>query len=79
MAIKKSPETGRKAAYVARNRAALIKSAQAIFAELGGAATIEEVAAHAEVAVSTVYKHFETSLPAMINIFLRLKQKAGFV
>ena len=60
MAIKKSPETGRKAAYVARNRAALIKSAQAIFAELGGAATIDEVAAHAEVAVSTVYKHFET-------------------
>ena len=53
-----SPESGRKKAYVARNRAALIRAAQEVFAELGPTATMEAVAARAEVAASTVYKHF---------------------
>jgi AcrR family transcriptional regulator len=56
----KAPETGRKAAYFARNRAALILSTQELLGQIGWNATIEEVAAHAEVSISTVYKHFET-------------------
>jgi AcrR family transcriptional regulator len=55
-----SPLTGRKGAYVARNRASLIRAAQHVFAEQGPTATMEAVAAQAEVAASTVYKHFET-------------------
>lgn len=51
--------TGRKAAYVARNRLALLKSTQEILAIKGNGVTIEEIAEHAEVAVSTVYKHFK--------------------
>lgn len=48
----------RKAAYVARNRAALLVAAQEVFAQSGPATTIDEVAHHAGVASSTVYKHF---------------------
>lgn len=54
------PSAGRKSAYVARNRAALIRAAQQVFADLGPSATMEAVAAQAEVAPSTVYKHFNT-------------------
>lgn len=50
--------SGHKSAYVARNRAALIRAAQRVFADIGPSATIESVAAQAEVAPSTVYKHF---------------------
>lgn len=52
--------SGHKSAYVARNRAALIRAAQQVFAELGPTATMEAVATQAEVAPSTVYKHFGT-------------------
>ena len=55
-----SPTLGRKSAYVARNRASLIRAAQHVFAESGPTASIESVAAYAEVSPSTVYKHFET-------------------
>ena len=51
--------TGRKAAYVARNRAALLKSTQEILAIKGEDVTIEDIAEHAEIAVSTIYKHFK--------------------
>ena len=51
--------TGRKAAYVARNRLALLRSTQEILAIKGEAVTIEDIAEHAEVAVSTIYKHFK--------------------
>lgn len=51
--------TGRKAAYVARNRLALLKSTQEILAIKGDAVTIEDIAEHAQVAVSTIYKHFK--------------------
>lgn len=54
------PEAGRKAAYFARNRAALISATQVLLGDKGWNATIDEVAAHAGVSVSTVYKHFET-------------------
>ena len=54
-----APEFGRKAAYVARNRAALLKSTQEVLGIKGQAVTIEDIAEHAEVAVSTIYKHFK--------------------
>ena len=62
MAIKKQAETaigGRQAAYSARNRARLIKDAQEVLAEIGPSATIEQIASHAEVSPTTVYKYFE--------------------
>ena len=52
--------TGRKAAYVARNRVALLRSTQRVLAEIGPEATIDQIAEVAEVSVSTIYKHFET-------------------
>ena len=54
-----APEFGRKAAYVARNRAALLESTQEVLAIKGQSVTIEDIADHAEVAVSTIYKHFK--------------------
>lgn len=62
MPTRKSPTpaiTGRKAAYVARNRVALIKAAQHVLAEIGPDASIEEFAEAAQISVSTIYKHFE--------------------
>jgi AcrR family transcriptional regulator len=61
MASKKQPESapgGRQAAYVARNRAALIKSAQEILAEFGPHVTVEELARYAQVSPTTLYKYF---------------------
>ena len=52
------PEKGRKAASVLRNRAALLRSTQEVMANKGPTLTIEDIAEHAQVAVSTVYKHF---------------------
>jgi AcrR family transcriptional regulator len=49
----------RQAAYSARNRARLIKDAQEVLAEIGPSATIEQIAAHAEVSPTTIYKYFE--------------------
>ncbi len=54
-----APELGRKAAYVMRNRAALLHSTREVLAVKGQAATIEDIADHAQIAVSTVYKHFK--------------------
>ena len=62
MAVKKQAETaigGRQAAYSARNRARLIRDAQEVLAEIGPSATIEQIASHAEVSPTTVYKYFE--------------------
>jgi AcrR family transcriptional regulator len=62
MAVKKQTQaatTSRQAAYSARNRARLIKDAQEVLAEIGPTATIEQIAAHAEVSPTTVYKYFE--------------------
>ena len=53
----KSP--GRKSAYVARNRASLLRSTQELLAEVGPEASIDQFAEAAEIAVSTIYKHFE--------------------
>jgi len=62
MAAKKdvAEESGsRQAAYSARNRARLVKDAQEVLAEIGPTATIEQIAAHAEVSPTTIYKYFE--------------------
>jgi AcrR family transcriptional regulator len=53
------PNLGRKSAYVARNRAALLRATQRVCAELGPEASIDQFADAAEVSVSTIYKHFE--------------------
>ena len=53
-----SPDKGRKAAYVLRNRETLLRSTQEVLAVKGHAVTIEDIADHAQVAVSTIYKHF---------------------
>ena len=53
-----APDKGRKAAYVMRNREALLRSTQEVLAVKGQAVTIEDIAEHAQVAVSTIYKHF---------------------
>jgi len=50
---------GRQAAYSARNRARLVKDAQEVLAEIGPSATIEQIAAQAEVSPTTIYKYFE--------------------
>ena len=48
----------RQAASTARNRAALIKAGQEVLADLGPGATIEQLAAHAQVSPTTIYKYF---------------------
>lgn len=61
MAVKKkvAAEGGRQAAYSARNRAALVRAGQEVLAEIGPSATIEQLAAHAQVSPTTIYKYFE--------------------
>ena len=48
----------RQAAYTARNRAALLKAGQEVLADIGPNATIEELANHAQVSPTTIYKYF---------------------
>jgi AcrR family transcriptional regulator len=55
-----APEKGRKAAYFARNRAALILATQQLLGDKGWNATIEQVASNADISVSTVYQHFDS-------------------
>jgi AcrR family transcriptional regulator len=61
MAVKKKAAVpgGRQAAYAARNRAALVKAGQEVLAEIGPSATIEQLASHAQVSPTTIYKYFE--------------------
>jgi AcrR family transcriptional regulator len=61
MASKKQADPlagNRQASYSARNRAALIMHAQEVLAEIGTTATIEQLAAHAQVSPTTIYKYF---------------------
>jgi AcrR family transcriptional regulator len=61
MAVKKqvAEPGGRQAAYSARNRVALVKAGQEVLAEIGPSATIEQLASHAQVSPTTIYKYFE--------------------
>ena len=52
--------SGRKSAYVARNRKKILLAAQEVLAENGSESTVEAVSDKAEIAISTIYKHFET-------------------
>lgn len=52
--------SGRQSAYVARKRAALLISGREILAEYGPAATIDEIANHAQVSPTTIYKYFDS-------------------
>lgn len=54
------PELGRKSGYVARNRARIIRATLELLGEQGVSTTIEEVAERAEMAPSSIYKHFST-------------------
>jgi len=62
MAVKKQATQlpdNRQAAYTTRNRARLIKYTQEVLAEIGPLATVEQIATHAEVSPTTIYKYFE--------------------
>jgi AcrR family transcriptional regulator len=51
---------GRKSAYVARNRASLLRASQQVLAGIGPGASIDQFAEAAEISVSTIYKHFDS-------------------
>jgi AcrR family transcriptional regulator len=72
MAIKKAktPQTGRKSAYVARNREAILKAALTVFARDGAQATMDDISAEAQMAMSTVYKHFKDKQDLIASVAL---------
>ena len=70
MPTPKKPETGRKSAYVARNRAAILNATLVVLAEHGKEATVEQVAEQAQMALSTVYKHFKNKEELVIETIL---------
>jgi AcrR family transcriptional regulator len=75
MATKKQAASvagNRQAAYSARNRAALIKVAQEVLAEVGPSATIEQLAAHAQVSPTTIYKYFANKEVLFAEAFIQL-------
>ena len=57
-ARKRPPQQGRKHAAFARSRAHILASTVELLAQVGPSATVEQVAAHAGVATSTLYQHF---------------------
>jgi len=59
----------RQAAYTARNKARLIKDAQEVLAEIGPSATIEQLAAHAQVSPTTIYKYFQNKDELFLTAF----------
>ena len=66
----KAPQTGRKSAYVARNREAILKAALTVFARDGAQATMDDVSAEAQMAMSTVYKHFKDKHDLIASVTL---------
>lgn len=65
----------RQAAYSARNRAALLKAANEVLAEVGPSATIEQLAAHAQVSPTTIYKYFANKEVLFAESFSQLWEK----
>jgi AcrR family transcriptional regulator len=53
------PPGGRQSAYTARNRAALVSSAQQVLADFGVEATVEQILSQAHVSPATIYNYFE--------------------
>jgi AcrR family transcriptional regulator len=74
MAAKKkaTAPASRQAAYSARNRAALIRDAQEVLAEIGPSATIEQLSAHAQVSPTTIYKYFTNKEALFTEAFSQL-------
>ena len=73
MSIRKNPAlaaSGRKSAYVARNRLSILKATQKVLAEEGAGASIDQFAEVAAVSVSTIYKHFENKEALIAAAFL---------
>jgi AcrR family transcriptional regulator len=66
----KTPQTGRKSAYVARNREVILKAALTVFARDGAQATMDDVSAEAQMAMSTVYKHFKDKHDLIASVTL---------
>jgi len=66
----KTPQAGRKSAYVARNREAILKAALTVFAREGAQATMDDVSAEAQMAMSTLYKHFKDKHDLIASITL---------
>ena len=66
----KTPQAGRKSAYVARNREAILKAALTVFARDGAQATMDDVSAEAQMAMSTVYKHFKDKHDLIASVTL---------
>ena len=67
---KKSAATGRKSAYVARNRATIINAALEVLAENGLQTTMDQVAEASGMAMSTVYKHFKDKDELVATVLL---------
>ena len=67
---KKSAATGRKSAYVARNRATIINAALEVLAENGLHTTMDQVADASGMAMSTVYKHFKDKDELVATVLL---------
>jgi AcrR family transcriptional regulator len=67
---KKSAATGRKSAYVARNRATIINAALEVLAENGLHTTMDQVAEASGMAMSTVYKHFKDKDELVATVLL---------
>ena len=58
-----------------RNRARILEAAEAVFAEQGAAASTEEVASRAGVAIGTVFRHFPTKTDLLRAIMKELLQR----
>ena len=67
---KKSAATGRKSAYVARNRATIINAALEVLADNGLHTTMDQVAEASGMAMSTVYKHFKDKDELVATVLL---------
>jgi AcrR family transcriptional regulator len=62
-------------ADAARNRARILAAADEVFAEQGAAASTEEVARRAGVAVGTVFRHFPTKQDLLVAIMKALLER----
>jgi len=67
-------DTGRRAATKQANRAAILRAAREVFAEMGyGAATVRDIVRHTELASGTFYNYF----PDKESVFRALVEEVG--
>ncbi|MBB4934683.1 AcrR family transcriptional regulator [Lipingzhangella halophila] len=66
------PDKRRVRADARRNRAHILAAAEAVFAEHGASASTEAVAAHAGVAIGTVFRHFPTKPELLQAVVMNL-------